>query len=340
MIKHVKYVFPLVVLMAGLAPNIGLAGQIGEPAPPLVVNEWIKGQPVEVKPGTNIYVVEIWNTPSLACRAAITNLNDVQKRFKTNGVVVVGISDEPAERIKEFVERDVTNIEYAIAADNRRQTSLSYMKPVERRGIPYAFVVGTNGNLLWHGSPLHGLDEVLNQIIVGQYDMERAQKMDIAWHQMDQYLALALRGDERTQPAGQVLLAARTNDVPLLCDLAFQIATFPQLAKRDFVLAGEALDQAEKLATTNTARVMITRAIMLFESGKQDEGMARATQALASAQSPMDKTNIQILLRTMESRLAAAKTNQVKAVPAAEPVSGVNTNQRNAIQGRGSAGKP
>src|SRR5208282_3651692 len=303
MIKHVRYVFPLVVLMAGLAPNIGLGGQIGEPVPPLDVKEWIKGQPVEVMPGTNIYVVEIWNTPSLACRAAITNLNDVQRRFKNNGVVVVGISDEPAEKIREFVERDVTNIEYAIAADDQRHTLLDYMKPTGRRVIPYAFVVGTNGNLLWHGSPLRGLDEVLAQIIEGRYDMERAKKVDLAWHQMDQYLASARRGDERTQPAGRVLLAARTNDVQLLCDLAFQIATFPQLAKRDFVLASEAMDQAEKLATaTNAARVMITRAVLIFESGKQDEGLARATQALASAQSPIDKTNIQSFIRTMEKR--------------------------------------
>ena len=297
-----KDVFPIVVLMACLAPNIGLGGLIGEPATPLNVNEWIKGKPVEVKPGTNIYVVEIWNTSSLACRASITNLNDLQKRFKTNGVVVVGISDEPAEKIKEFVQHDGTNIEYGIAADNRRQTSLSYMKPVGQRGIPYAFVVGTNGNLLWHGQPLHGLDEVLDQITAGRYDEKQARKMDLAWHQMEQYLGLARRGDGRTRPAGWALLAARTNDVALLCDLAFVIATVPRLATRDFALAGEALDQAEKLATTNTAQVGIGRAILLFESGKRDEGLARATQALASAQSPMDKTYIQACLRTMEKR--------------------------------------
>jgi hypothetical protein len=302
MIKHVKYVFPLVVLMAGLAPNIGLGGLVGEPAPPLNVNEWIKGGPVEIKAGTNIYVVEIWNVSSVASRAAITNLNDLQKRFKTNGVVVVGISDEPAEKIKEFVQHDGTNIEYGIAADNQRHTSLSYMKPVEQRGIPYVFVVGTNGNLLWHGSPQRGLGEVLDLITSGRYDEKQAGKVDLALHQMEQYLILARQGSDRTELTGRTLLAARTNDVPGLCDLAFQIATFPKLATRDFALAGEALDQAEKLAPTNAAPVGITRGILLFESGKQDEGLARAAQALASAQSPMEKTNIQAIIRTMERR--------------------------------------
>jgi alkyl hydroperoxide reductase subunit AhpC len=297
-----KYVFPLVVLMACLAPNIGLGGLIGEPAPPLNVNEWIKGKPVDVKAGTNIFVVEIWETESSTSRASITNLNDLQRRFKTNGVVVVGISDEPAEKIKEFVQHDGTNIEYAIAADNKRHTSLSYMKPVGQHGIPYVFVVGTNGNLLWHGHPDQRLGEVLDQITAGWYDEKQAGKMDLAWHQMQQYLILARQGSDRTELAGRTLLAARTNDVPLLCDLAFAIATFPKLATRDFALAGEALDQAEKLAPTNTVSVGITRAILLFESGKRDEGLARATQALASAQSPMDKTNVQSVLRAMEKR--------------------------------------
>jgi alkyl hydroperoxide reductase subunit AhpC len=297
-----KYVFPLVVLMACLAPNIGVGGLIGEPAPPLNVNEWIKGKPMEVKAGTNIYVVEIWETESSTSRASITNLNDLQRRFKNNGVVVVGISDEPAEKIKDFVQHDGTNIEYAIAADNKRHTSLSYMKPVGQRGIPYVFVVGTNGNLLWHGHPDQRLGEVLDQITMGRYDEKQAGKMDLAWHQMGQYLILARQGSDRTELTGRTLLAARTNDVPLLCDLAFAIATFPKLATRDFALAGEAMDQAEKLAPTNTAQVMITRAILLFESGKRDEGLARATQALASAQSPMDKTNVQSVLRAMEKR--------------------------------------
>jgi hypothetical protein len=297
-----KYAVSLVVLMTCLAPGTGLGGLVGEPAPPLVVKEWIKGKPVAVKAGTNIYVVEIWDTSSLASRACITNLNNLQRRFKTNGVVVVGISDEPVEKIKEFVLHDGTNIEYALAADDQRQTSLSYMTPLKQRGIPYAFVVGTNGNVIWHGHPLRGLSKALELILAGQYDAEQAGKVEVAEHQMEQYLGLARRGDFRSKSAGKALLANRTNDVMLLCDMAYQITTAPRQANRDFALAGEALDQAEKLGSTNKASVMIIRAVWLFESGKQDEGMVLATQSLTSAKSPLVKTNIQVLLRTMEKR--------------------------------------
>ena len=298
-----KHVFPIVILLAGFAPNIGWSGLIGEPAPPLEVKKWIQGQPVEIEPGTNIYVVEAWRTTSLTCRASITNLNNLQRRFKTNGVVVVGISDEPAEKIMEFVQQSGTKIEYAIAADDKKQTVLSYMKPVGQRMIPYVFVVGTNGYLLWHGIPQRGLDKVLDEIIAGQYDVGRAKKVDRAFRQMDQYLTLERQGSDQTGEAGRALLAARTNDVTLLCDLACTIATVPKPEKRDFVLANEALDQAEKLSInspTNITEVRIARAIVLFGYGKRDEGLALATQTLASAQSPIEKTNIQSLIRTME----------------------------------------
>jgi AhpC/TSA family len=340
-----KYAVSLVVLMTCLAPRIGLGGLIGEPAPPLVVKEWIKGQPVEIKPGTNIYVVEIWQSSVPACRAAITNLNRLQTRFRPNGVVIVGIADESVEKIKEVVLHEGTNIQYAIAADDRRKTALSYMTPVKQRGIPYTFVVGTNGNVLWHGLPLAGLNQALEQITAGQYDMEPFRKSEVAAHQMEQYLGLARRGDFRSKSAGATLLANRTNDVALLCDMAYQITTAPRLANRDFALAGEALDQAEKLSVTNKAPVTIIRAVWLFTSGKQDAGMILATQAINSAQSPMDKNRIQLLLRTMEAHLAAAKTNQgntnqINAAHSSDQVPVANTNQSNTNQSKGPAGKP
>jgi hypothetical protein len=288
----------------------------------------IKGGPVDVKSGTNIYVVEIWQTASLASRAAITNLNQLQERFRTSGVVTVGISDEPVDKIKAFMQHDAgTNIKYAIAADDERQTSLAYMRPVGQRGVPRAFVVGTNGVLLWHGHPFYGLDQALAQITTGQYDLEQAAKLDSANHLTLEYLAMARRGDPRTRGVGLDVLSHRTNDAALLCDLALKIATTPQLAKRDFALANAALDQAERLKSTNTTRIHLDRAIVLFESGRRDDGLTLATQVLATAQSPEERTNVQSCLDFMHARLAAIKaapvnTNAGHAWPSPAPAPG------------------
>lgn len=310
-----KRVVSLGVVMAVLVPLMGWSGQVGDPAAPLEVKQWLKGNPVAVKAGTNIYVVEIFGTRSLASRASITNLNALQKRYQDKGVVVVGISDEPADRIIEFLQGAGAKIEYAIAADDQRRTVQSYMKPVRQRGIPCAFIVGKDGKLLWHGHPLGGLDEALGQIVAGSYDLEALRKEDFARGQMTQYLTLATRGDKRTGNSGRTLLAARTNNATLLCDLAFQIVTTPKLARRDIVLAKTALDQAEKLSPTNAMIVNQTRAILLIETGQKEEALDSARKALAAAQGEKEKAKAELLIRTMEARLGAARTNQAKAAP-------------------------
>jgi peroxiredoxin len=321
-----KCVFSIAVLAACFAPRLGLAGLVGEPAPPLNVSQWLKGGPMDITPGTNIYVLEIWETHRTASQASVTNLNEIQRAFKDKGVVVLAVSDEPADQIKTFVEKEGTNIEFAVAGDNKRHTSLAYMKPIDERVIPFVFVVGTNGDLLWHGPPEKRVVEtVLRLMISGQYDENRAKDLDLARHQMMQYLTLAGQGSDRTGPSGRVLLATRTNDVSLLCDMAHMIATYPKLKTRDFPLAADALDRAEQLSAnsqTNLLKVQFTRAIVLFESGQQDEGLAKAKLLLDSAQTPFEKTNVQAVVQYMENRMAkepksgdapAANTNQPAA---------------------------
>lgn len=304
-----EYAVRLAVLMGVLAPVIGRGGPIGDPAAPLVVNQWIKGKPVEIKAGTNIFVVEIFTTGSDASRASITNLNELQRRFKDQGVVVVGISDEPAERLKGFLAETGAAIEYAVAADNGRKTTLSYMMPVGKRTVPYAFVVGRDGKLQWHGPPQQGLAAALEQITAGRYDLDKAVKAELAWNQMGEYIKHARRRDPRTEAAGRQFLANWTNDMARLCDLAYEIATEPRLAKRDFALANESLDRAAQLAPTNSPRVSATRALVLFEDGKKDEGQALAREAIAHAVDPKEKAYVEVCLRKLEARLGAAATN-------------------------------
>ena len=301
----------LLVILALIAPLAGLGAQLGEPAPGLTVSRWIQGDPLEIKPGTNIFVVEIWTTSSYGSKICITNLNDIQRRYKDKGVVIVGITDEPEEKVRDFVAHHETKIEYAIAVDDARKTELQYMIPVRQRSIPYAFVIGTNGTLLWHGRPLAGLDTTLDEIVAGKFDLKRTKKTEAANLLMEQYLGLARRKDARTKAAGQALLAARTNDVPLLCDLAYQISTAPRIPSRDWALAQEALNQADQLEPTNI-QVMLSHAIFIFQAGKYDKGMEIAKQILASAKTDGDKKLAQSCIDSMNNALKIDAADKAK----------------------------
>ena len=86
-------------LLLGAALILGVAmsstaAKLGDPAAPLSIKEWVKGKPVDVKDGKNIYVVEFWATWCGPCRTSIPHLTELQKKFKDKGVVFVGVSDE------------------------------------------------------------------------------------------------------------------------------------------------------------------------------------------------------------------------------------------------------
>ncbi|MGB8368772.1 MAG: peroxiredoxin family protein [Limisphaerales bacterium] len=308
-----KHTILFVALMACLAPVSSFADNLGDPAPHLTVKEWIKGNPVQIKAGTNVYVL-VFCTLSRVNDFALTNLSNLQKKYRDKGLVAVAVSDEPAESLKPFVQLKGAEIEFAVAVDDdARKATGTYQQAFNQRMLPRAYVVGKDGNVLWYGHPLRGLDGVVDDIMSGRYKFEPAQKSVIAAEQMEKYLVLAHQDDTNVALAGRMLLSIRTNDAPGLCDLAYQIATDPFIVKRDVALASAALDRAEQLAPTNTTDIAVDRAILLFQTGREEEGLARARQALASAQSLEAKDEAQTCVRAMEARLAAAKTNQNKA---------------------------
>ena len=154
------------------------AAKLGDPAAALIIKDWVKGKPVDVKDGKNIYVVEFWATWCGPCKTSIPHLTEMQTKFKDKGVVFVGISDEPVATVKPFVEKMAEKMAYTVACDTDRKTSQGYMEAFGQGGIPTAFVVGKNGQVIWLGHPMADLEKTLEQIIAGKYDISSAIKKD------------------------------------------------------------------------------------------------------------------------------------------------------------------
>ena len=298
------------ILIALSAPISGFADKIGDIAAPLTIKDWIKGGPVEIKPGTNIYVIEFWAALSTASRAVIPKLNELQKRFKDQGVVFVAVSDEPTEKVRLFVGTGGSPMDYVVATDDERKTARGYMVAYGQNGIPYTFVVGKDSRVLWHGYPFQGLEQALAEIKAGRYDLVRASKNDAVRAETDEYRRLSRLGDPKAKELGRKILVQRTNNPVALCDFAYRIITDVHDTNRDFSLAATALDQSEKLSPTNTPQLLMARGLFLFENGRGEEGLALAKQAVELTQDPKAKASAEIYLGIIEGRLNERKKRQ------------------------------
>ena len=103
-------------------------------------------------------IVEFWATWCPPCRASIPHLNEINKKFKDKGLVVIGISDETKEKVEKF-QKDVP-MEYHVAVGGA-----AIEKTFGINGIPHAFVVGKDGKIAWEGHPMKLTEDVIKKAL-------------------------------------------------------------------------------------------------------------------------------------------------------------------------------
>ncbi len=129
----------------------------GAAAPAISADSWLNTNgTVELSAlRGKVVVIEFWATWCGPCRASIPHLNKLHDRWKDKDVVVMGLTDEAPEDVRQFVRK--TGIRYAIGAGSL--SSFDYGV----RSIPHAFVIAGDGTVVWDGYPGRNLDQAVAQ---------------------------------------------------------------------------------------------------------------------------------------------------------------------------------
>ncbi len=272
------------------------AAEIGDPAPALSVAQWIKGQPVDLKarPSNQVWVIEFWTTTSPLCREVIPHLSELQTKFQDQHVVIIGISDEPADKLQRFVAREGGQMAFRVATDERRKSFQAFMDAFGVRDLPHVFVVDRSGIVAWHGDPT-ALEGILTEVVTGKFNVEFAREVDRVAKREAEYFALVSRPekDPRAAELGAQVIAGFAKLPGALNVFAWRILTDREVKHRDLDLAVRAGRLAYEGTQGKNAGIIDTYARALFESGKREEAIQYQKEALAVAQDNRQRVELE-----------------------------------------------
>lgn len=149
-------IFALFVFCFGFCVP-GCTQNVGSDAPEVTATTWINTDGFKLADHKDkIVVVEFWATWCPPCRKSIPHLKTMHDAHKDQGLVIVSLSDEPAETINEFNKKAGMDWIIGAGSSSGRDYGVS--------GIPTAFIV-VDGKIVWSGHPMGGLEEEVKKLL-------------------------------------------------------------------------------------------------------------------------------------------------------------------------------
>jgi len=143
------------IVLLQVASGRATKSMIGEPLPPLSVTYLREKPDLTGKP----LILEFWATWCPPCRASIPHLNEIYKKYKDRGLMIVGVSDEPKSKVEAFLK--TTPMDYSPALDAGKKLN----KEFGINAIPHAVLVNKEGKVVWEGHPMQLKDADIEAVL-------------------------------------------------------------------------------------------------------------------------------------------------------------------------------
>lgn len=132
--------------------------KVGDPAPGIAVDKWVKGEGLDTLEPGRVYVVEFWATWCPPCIKSIPHLTELQHKHKD--VVFIGMASSDGDgskgetTVRNFVAKQGKKMDYRVAFDGKGKMAQAYMAPAGQNGIPCSFVIDGQGKVAFIGHPM------------------------------------------------------------------------------------------------------------------------------------------------------------------------------------------
>lgn len=180
---------------------------VGDKAPALAIEKWVKGSPVASFEKGKVYMVEFWATWCGPCIASMPHVTELQKEYAAKGLTVIGVTSadkrgNSLEKVEAMVAQKGDTMGYTVAWDTERQTSTAFLTAAGQNGIPCSFLVDQNGVIAYIGHPM-SINDTLAQVMAGKHDIKAlaaaykiAQEREAKVEELSNQLGAAMKNKE------------------------------------------------------------------------------------------------------------------------------------------------
>jgi len=187
--------------------------RIGEAAPDLSVARFVKGVPGKLFAPGEVTIVEFWATWCPTCKETFKHVADLSRKYRGRANFVgISVWERPLDvksgiyvnDVRQFAHSLGEDMPYPVMIDDRKSTIATTWLGENSGDIPKAFVIDRRGRIAWSGHPLADLDDVVQQVIAGKYDMTHALE------QQEEQVSSAMKMVELVRPIEQAIQAQQS----------------------------------------------------------------------------------------------------------------------------------
>jgi thiol-disulfide isomerase/thioredoxin len=264
--------------------------EVGDPAPPIQVETWVKGEPLEAG---KVTLVEFWATWCPPCISAAPHLSNLQCKYPDLQVVAVTALDEWGST-RPAIEKAAQAMSYRVGIDAVApkayqgvfggKTEVAYLQAAEVEAIPSTFVIDRQGRIAYIGLPTL-VDDPLAEIMAGQFDLAKARKASQDARKADEmrHRFEALIKESKWAEASKLgwQVARANSSARTLWIVAFTIIDIPDknARHRDLKLARECAARAVEASRRQDPGMLSTLAGVCFLEKKTSETQSLLQEA-------------------------------------------------------------